>query len=163
MEQWRAERSDRSGRLAHVLRQRQSHLVSPFPRHLKSPALPVDVSKPQLGHIAGAKTQLRQQQHNRAIAKTPRSTAITDSDEPTQFFSREAPRERGQPPMSNRRHGQSEIGFGLTAEIEIPQERSQGSDQLLCRAGSRQARPVQQKRSHAQRSPLAHILAERVE
>jgi hypothetical protein len=43
-------------RVADVVREGQSHLVSPFPRYLQRAAVPVDVGETETRHISGAQS-----------------------------------------------------------------------------------------------------------
>jgi hypothetical protein len=44
-------------RITDILREWQSHLVSPFPRYLQRAVVPVDVAETESGNVSGAQSQ----------------------------------------------------------------------------------------------------------
>jgi hypothetical protein len=49
-------------RIPDILRERQSHLVSPFPRYSQRAVVPVDVVETKSSHVSGAQSQSDQHQ-----------------------------------------------------------------------------------------------------
>jgi len=69
-------------RVADIVRERQSHLISSFPYHLQRAVVPVDVREPQMGYVSGTQAQRYQHQHNRPITKPPKIRAVTGGNQP---------------------------------------------------------------------------------
>src|SRR5205823_8682724 len=63
-------------RITNILRDRQSHLVSPFSRYLQRTVVPVDVAETKSGQVSGAQSQPSQHQQDRPVAKSPGRCAV---------------------------------------------------------------------------------------
>jgi hypothetical protein len=65
--------------------------------------------------------------------------------------------------VSDSGNREGEIVARFATEVEIPQKRPQGRNQLLCGRGSTLAGPSQEKVAYGVRSPLTDIIAEGLE
>jgi hypothetical protein len=68
-----------------------------------------------------------------------------------------------QPPVGHGGYREGEIVAEFSAEVEVPQKRTEGSDQRLCCPYPTLAGSQQKKVSNGLCIPLAHIFAERPE
>jgi hypothetical protein len=81
----RAARKIGEQRVTDFLGQGQSHLIAAFARHPHDAVAPVDVVEAKSSHVARARAEPRQQQHDRAVAQPPSRRTIAYRDDARQF------------------------------------------------------------------------------
>jgi hypothetical protein len=121
-------------RVADILREWQSYLVSSFPYHLQRAVVPVDVAEAHTRYIPGTQPQPHQHQYDRPVPKAPMICAITGGNEPIYLLRGQTAGQPREAPVGHGGYGESKVIASFSEEVEKPQKGPEGGNQFLgCR------------------------------